>query len=58
MEDPVARVKRLKESGAIMTLIEKTLYIRAIFGLGLLEAVDKLKTMGNYYEGPWTETPK
>lgn len=38
-----------------MTVIEKVLYIRIMYGLGLIEAVDRIKKTGNYFDGPWDE---
>lgn len=49
------RVARLKETGQDMKTYEKILYLRMTTGLGLCEAVDKLKLAGNYFDGPWRE---
>lgn len=49
------RVRQLKESGLPMKTYEKILYLRMTFGLGLIEAVDRLKLSANYFDGPWFE---
>jgi hypothetical protein len=38
-----------------MKTYEKILYLRMTFGLGLIEAVDRLKLSANYFDGPWFE---
>lgn len=52
--NPMESVVQKKEKGERMTCIEKILYTRIIFGLGLKEALEKVRGEGNFFDGAWS----